>query len=443
MSESKVENSGSSTKVTDGSAPAGLESDATESGGANAGAVPSESKAERCFVNNVGRNAEEQGDRCQSVPTPDSNDTDTSNSSNNGDDRTSTPEMSKNSPTENTGSDETLQLAKSSDSFGAVVRPRREGSSSPIDEATTESIKERYDGTDSNGKKSAEVFQILGKWTRRFRTSTIIAGNAAALVDSGNVDDVISNSGSSNGVQTDTGGEPRGFGEGQLAASNCSTERRTTRELGASERETTAAATPATYPQTGGILLPISANEASVSPKTAADEDSSVQRPPPPLVDPLAQPAVQSDGKQDERRPPAAEVDRGVGSVSLGDSKVNSPQTTMFGKVFLSVFDGGGDKVDVDGGEWGGGDGGDGAVVVFQLLMQRWELRPWVAAPRTLVATKEQVGRIGLSSRRCCCCSLSWNGVVWLFFFHPLRAVLCCRKFLVLPRSRFLTRAEH
>lgn len=37
------------------------------------------------------------------------------------------------------------------------------------------------------------------------------------------------------------------------------------------------------------------------------------------------------------------------------------------------------------------GDGGDGAVVVFQLLMQRWELRPWVVGPRTLVATKEQV----------------------------------------------------
>lgn len=38
------------------------------------------------------------------------------------------------------------------------------------------------------------------------------------------------------------------------------------------------------------------------------------------------------------------------------------------------------------------GDGGDdGAVVLFQLLMQRWELRPWVVGPRTLVATKEQV----------------------------------------------------
>lgn len=34
-------------------------------------------------------------------------------------------------------------------------------------------------------------------------------------------------------------------------------------------------------------------------------------------------------------------------------------------------------------------DGGE--VVVFQLLMQRFELRPWVVAPRTLVASKEQV----------------------------------------------------
>lgn len=33
----------------------------------------------------------------------------------------------------------------------------------------------------------------------------------------------------------------------------------------------------------------------------------------------------------------------------------------------------------------------NGAAVVFQLLMQRWELRPWVVVPRTLVATKEQV----------------------------------------------------
>lgn len=35
--------------------------------------------------------------------------------------------------------------------------------------------------------------------------------------------------------------------------------------------------------------------------------------------------------------------------------------------------------------------GNGGAVVVFQLLMQRWRLRPWVVVPRTLVATKEQV----------------------------------------------------
>lgn len=40
----------------------------------------------------------------------------------------------------------------------------------------------------------------------------------------------------------------------------------------------------------------------------------------------------------------------------------------------------------------GGGEGGhEGTVVVFQLLMQRWELRPWVVVPRTLVATKEKV----------------------------------------------------
>lgn len=37
------------------------------------------------------------------------------------------------------------------------------------------------------------------------------------------------------------------------------------------------------------------------------------------------------------------------------------------------------------------GFGNGGAVVVFQLLMQRWRLRPWVVVPRTLVATKEQV----------------------------------------------------
>lgn len=41
-----------------------------------------------------------------------------------------------------------------------------------------------------------------------------------------------------------------------------------------------------------------------------------------------------------------------------------------------------------------GGGCGDGAVVVFQLLMQRWEMRPWVAVPRTLVATKEQVWNV-------------------------------------------------
>ncbi|CAN0285487.1 unnamed protein product, partial [Discosporangium mesarthrocarpum] len=37
----------------------------------------------------------------------------------------------------------------------------------------------------------------------------------------------------------------------------------------------------------------------------------------------------------------------------------------------------------------GAGEGGD--VVVYQLLMQRWEMRPWVAVPRTLVVTKEQI----------------------------------------------------
>lgn len=40
----------------------------------------------------------------------------------------------------------------------------------------------------------------------------------------------------------------------------------------------------------------------------------------------------------------------------------------------------------------------EGAVVVFQLLMQRWELRPWVVVPRTLVATKEQVSTVSLAS---------------------------------------------
>eukprot|EP00752_Nemacystus_decipiens_P014978 g13336.t1 len=53
-----------------------------------------------------------------------------------------------------------------------------------------------------------------------------------------------------------------------------------------------------------------------------------------------------------------------------------------------------------DGGSGGGSGGGlggvdcfgnGGAVVVFQLLMQRWRLRPWVVVPRTLVATKEQL----------------------------------------------------
>lgn len=44
----------------------------------------------------------------------------------------------------------------------------------------------------------------------------------------------------------------------------------------------------------------------------------------------------------------------------------------------------------------GGVDCGEGDVVAFQLLVQRWELRPWVAMPRTLVATKEQVGRWGV-----------------------------------------------
>ncbi|CBN77518.1 nischarin/ IRAS/ imidazoline receptor [Ectocarpus siliculosus] len=38
-----------------------------------------------------------------------------------------------------------------------------------------------------------------------------------------------------------------------------------------------------------------------------------------------------------------------------------------------------------------GGGGHEGTVVVFQLLVQRWELRPWVVVPRTLVATKEKV----------------------------------------------------
>ncbi|CAM9465025.1 unnamed protein product [Ectocarpus fasciculatus] len=39
----------------------------------------------------------------------------------------------------------------------------------------------------------------------------------------------------------------------------------------------------------------------------------------------------------------------------------------------------------------GGEEGHEGTVVVFQLLMQRWELRPWVVVPRTLVATKEKL----------------------------------------------------
>ena len=64
---------------------------------------------------------------------------------------------------------------------------------------------------------------------------------------------------------------------------------------------------------------------------------------------------------------------------------------------------GGGEDVPASFGEGidaGGGCGDGAAVVVFQLLMQRWELRPWVVAPRTLVASKEQVR--GFSRNKAC-----------------------------------------
>lgn len=82
--------------------------------------------------------------------------------------------------------------------------------------------------------------------------------------------------------------------------------------------------------------------------------------------------------------------------VSPAPAAASSPQNSLL-TVLMSAFDGG-DQGSGGSGNGGGGCGntgksecGDGAVVVFQLLMQRWELRPWVAAPRTLVATKEQV----------------------------------------------------
>lgn len=62
---------------------------------------------------------------------------------------------------------------------------------------------------------------------------------------------------------------------------------------------------------------------------------------------------------------------------------------------------------------------GDGSVVVFQLLMQRWELRPWVVVPRTLVATKEKVCHITVIACQLlclCACMSSCIGVdVYLF----------------------------
>ncbi|CAM9473690.1 unnamed protein product [Ectocarpus sp. 12 AP-2014] len=56
-----------------------------------------------------------------------------------------------------------------------------------------------------------------------------------------------------------------------------------------------------------------------------------------------------------------------------------------------------------------GGGGHEGTVVVFQLLVQRWELRPWVVVPRTLVATKEKLALMDEDHSRVSSSSSSGN----------------------------------
>lgn len=81
---------------------------------------------------------------------------------------------------------------------------------------------------------------------------------------------------------------------------------------------------------------------------------------------------AQSTGGRD----PAPAKQKSPTSIKTGDGAPPSPSKAA-GVESQSVM-----AMDEDGGE----------VVVFQLLMQRFELRPWVVAPRTLVASKEQVG---------------------------------------------------
>lgn len=102
-----------------------------------------------------------------------------------------------------------------------------------------------------------------------------------------------------------------------------------------------------------------------------------------------------------------------VGNYVPPPSPALSSSTQATAENMWSIEDGRGES---DSGVSGNGvEGcGDGSVVVFQLLMQRWELRPWVVVPRTLVATKEKVCHITVVAYRLlclCACASSCTGV--------------------------------
>lgn len=98
------------------------------------------------------------------------------------------------------------------------------------------------------------------------------------------------------------------------------------------------------------------------------------------------------EGANAEALPPES-AREGQSTISAPIGRDGPPPSPAASTTTWSLFGDG--KGESDTGVYDGGVAeagyGDGAVVVFQLLMQRWELRPWVAAPRTLVASKEQV----------------------------------------------------
>ena len=243
-----------------------------------------------------------------------------------------------------------------------------------------------------DGSSSPGVFRRVGKWAGKL-VSKNNKRRGSGGDDGDDIDDGVGDGGVGDGREDRAAGVrhvsgERGFGEaGEQEGAEGGTGRREDRGLETTEGERgrgrAAGFRTGEVDSSGGAARTSSSGTAAGG--AGADSIPAGEGDDFSLVFPVAAPSslVASGGADEDSRFLPASVDDGGGSVGGGGN-------------------GGGSGRGLGGVDFGNG----GAVVVFQLLMQRWRLRPWVVVPRTLVATKEQVRAVlqysvfGVENRR-------------------------------------------